>query len=192
VNPVEAMSAELFGVLDSLGILYVVGGSVASSVWGNPRQTNDLDIAVRIRGEQAEPLVLALGANYVASAEEILRTLSDTEEYRAFQIIHLPTMTKIDAFVPASSVFMDSVFARAQPVDIAPDLKAWCMSREDIVIQKLRWFELGNRVSDRQWNDIVQVLEIQAGRLDEEYLLGWARHFGFEGLLEAAMGQAAG
>lgn len=57
---------------------------------------------------------------------------------------------------------------------------------EDIVLVKLRWFELGNRISDKQWNDIVQVLEVQHGNLDEAYLIKWARHFNVLDLLREA------
>ncbi len=60
---------------------------------------------------------------------------------------------------------------------------------EDIVIIKLRWFVLGNRISDKQWNDIVQVLEMQAGNLDEEYLTLWATHFNVLELLRDAQSQ---
>ena len=42
--------AELFllftGPLEETGIVYMVGGSVASMVYGEPRLTNDIDIVV--------------------------------------------------------------------------------------------------------------------------------------------------
>jgi hypothetical protein len=40
------------------------------------------------------------------------------------------------------------------------------------------WYELGRRVSDRQFNDIVGVLEIQRGRLDEPFMRSWADRLG--------------
>ena len=60
---------------------------------------------------------------------------------------------------------------------------------ESIVIAKLRWYLLENRVSDRQWNDLVQVLEVQRSTLDNEYLDRWAGFFWVPDLLNEARGQ---
>jgi hypothetical protein len=46
-------------------------------------------------------------------------------------------------------------------------------------------------VSDRQWNDIIGVLEVQAGSLDETYLRRWSADFAVDNLLANAMKQAA-
>lgn len=73
---------------------------------------------------------------------------------------------------------------------VGPGLHIPVSSPEDVILHKLRWYQLGNRVSDRQWNDIVQVLEVQAGRLDLDYLDRWAKHFGVKELLELAIEQA--
>ncbi|RYG23528.1 hypothetical protein EON82_13710 [bacterium] len=64
-----------------------------------------------------------------------------------------------------------------------------CSTPEDIVLRKLMWFELGNRVSDRQWNDIVRVLEVQSPTVDLGYLRHWATELGVAELLEEALAQ---
>jgi len=189
VNPVGEALIKFFAALDGCGIAYVVGGSFASSVWGQPRQTNDLDISLRIDSSSAGCLVVALGPDFVADEGEILRCLEESDPYRSVQFLHLETMLKIDGFIPKESPFSESVFERARPVSIAPGVFANCMSPEDTVIQKLRWFDLGNRVSDRQWNDIVQVLEVQHTNLDRAYMQEWAAHFGLKDLLEDALSQ---
>lgn len=58
-----------------------------------------------------------------------------------------------------------------------------------ILIAKLRWYDMGNRVSDRQWNDIVGVLEVRGDELDLDYVRNWARCFGVEELLNEALGE---
>jgi hypothetical protein len=188
VIPVGPVIAELFRTLEQLEIPFVVGGSFASGAWGNPRQTNDLDIAVQITSAHAEDLVAALGNDWMASADEIRGTLAETDEFRMFQLLHVPSVFKVDVFVPHRDGFSESTFRRAETVDFL-GVSSPCLSAEDIVIQKLRWFELGNRVSDRQWNDIVQVLELRGNRLDESYLEEWCSHFGLSQSLREAMGQ---
>ena len=60
-------------------------------------------------------------------------------------------------------------------------------SPEDIVLAKLQWFRLGGETSERQWSDIRGVLEMQAGKLDPQYLNHWAKELGIEDLLARAL-----
>jgi hypothetical protein len=59
-----------------------------------------------------------------------------------------------------------------------------------VLLQKLRWFELGNRVSERQWRDIVALIRISAGRLDLEYVTRTAEPARLGELLQAAFREA--
>ena len=59
-------------------------------------------------------------------------------------------------------------------------------SAEDIILHKLRWFQMGNGVSDRQWDDVLGVLKVQRKLLDLEYLKEWAAHLEVEDLLRKA------
>lgn len=190
--PAAKVFVQLFGALEGTGVPYVIGGSFASGSWGNPRQTNDLDIAVKIRDDQVETVCEALQDEFMVSANEIREALSSTETYRSFQLLHFQEVFKVDVFVPLPSEYVEEEFARARTIEFLPGIIANCASPECIVIQKLRWFELGNRVSDRQWNDIVQVLEIQKGGLDDDFLDKWSKHFGLFDLLQNARSQVKG
>lgn len=46
--------------LERLGVEYLVGGSLASSVHGLPRTTQDVDLVARIAGRHVDDLVSAL------------------------------------------------------------------------------------------------------------------------------------
>jgi hypothetical protein len=60
-------------------------------------------------------------------------------------------------------------------------------SAEDTIISKLRWYRLGGEVSDRQWRDILGVLQAQQGRLDLDYVRTWCRSERVEDLLDRAL-----
>lgn len=187
------LEAEALGaVVDALNrgsIPYQIGGSYASSAWGKARFTHDLDIAVMMTAADVAAFVSALGPDFVASTQELISAIESREPYRMGQLIHVPSMLKFDLFIVTEGDYTRSAFDRSHTVqDVFGPVQV--ASAETIIIEKLRWFELGGRVSDRQWNDIVQVLEVQAGRLDLDYLDRWAKHFGVSELLELAIEQA--
>lgn len=60
------------------------------------------------------------------------------------------------------------------------------LSAEDVILFKLQWFRLGEEVSTQQWNDVLGVLRVQAGHLDDAYLDHWARQTKVDDLLARA------
>ncbi|RYD81549.1 MAG: hypothetical protein EOP84_10835 [Verrucomicrobiaceae bacterium] len=97
---------------------------------------------------------------------------------------------KIDVFVVGNEPFVDSEFEKAKTIELLPGRTIRVASPETIVIQKLRWFLLGNMIIDHQWNDIVQVSDTQRDVLDSEYMRHWATYFGLEELLLKAESEA--
>lgn len=83
---------------ETLRVDYFVGGSVASSVFGEPRQTLDADLVAHLLGPHAEPLVERLGAAFYADLPAIQTAI---ESQGSFNLIHLDSMTKVDVFVHA-------------------------------------------------------------------------------------------
>jgi hypothetical protein len=79
-------------------------------------------------------------------------------------------MFKVDLFVSDRSPLLVEEMNRRQSVDIGePPRRIHVCTAEDIVVQKLDWFERGGRVSERQWNDLVGVLRVRGPALDREY-----------------------
>ena len=162
---------------------------MASSIWGNPRQTRDIDMMVTLTTEQAAMIQAQLGHDFLMSVDEVRAALDDSSPWRSFQILHVGELFKFDVFLPLHDRYFSSLIERARVVSFN-DVEMTVMAPEDILILKLRWYELGNRVSDRQWNDIVQVIEVQGSHLDREYVRQWACHFGLSELAEEAFSEA--
>jgi hypothetical protein len=55
----------------AIGLKPLIGGSFASSAWGQPRQTHDLDITVHIPSEHAEALIRAFETDYMVNRTAI-------------------------------------------------------------------------------------------------------------------------
>lgn len=166
--------AKLARVFDDLGIRYVVGGSVASSIYGIPRATQDVDLVADIRLANVDALTSALAGEFYIDADMI----RDAIKRRAsFNVVHLATMFKADLFILQGDAWSreEMTRARTEQFDV-PEGKVTVhfASPEDTVLHKLVWYKLGNQLSDRQWGDILGVLKVQGEALDHEYLDRWA------------------
>ena len=64
VEEAIAVTLRITGVLENLGVAYLVGGSLASSLYGQPRSTQDVDVVADLRPEHVAPLVAALSDDF--------------------------------------------------------------------------------------------------------------------------------
>ena len=186
-DPMELL-ATVVAVLDELQIPYLVGGSFASSLHGATRSTRDADIVALITMEQGQRFARALGEEFYADEEAIRRAITSR---RSFNVIHPNSSFKVDIFVAKPSEFESSEFERRQKMVLSPGLPAmYFASAEDTVLAKLRWYRLGNEVSDQQWRDLLTVTKVQRARLDLDYLRHWAVELGVADLLARALESA--
>lgn len=168
---------------------YFLGGSLASSLQGEPRSTNDIDFVVDLRVPQIRPLVDALGADFDVDEEALREAVARRGSWNIF---HLPSLTKVDLFLLRSGPFDASEFSRRRRTTLPPDGRGlYIKSPEDTVLRKLLWFREGGEASSSQWRDIVQVLRVSGGRLDDSYLEEWAERLGVAPLLARAREAAA-
>jgi hypothetical protein len=176
--------------LERLGILYAVGGSLASSLHGVMRSTLDVDIVADMRLEHIGPLVAALSKDFYAD-DEMMRDA--IEHHSSFNLIHYETAFKVDIFIQKLRAFdkMQLERRRASVITTDPEQSIYVISPEDTILAKLEWYRMGGEVSDRQWRDILGVLKTRAGELDLAYLQKWAKGLKVSDLLERALGESA-
>lgn len=177
---------ELFSLFENCEIEFMVGGSFASGAWGEPRHTNDIDIVARIDTARAACLETSAPPNFQVGTEELRSAVATGSQDASFQLLHSEALFKVDVFPLSDSRFDRSAMARKVRIELAPGLNAHCQSAEDMILQKLRWYELGNRVSDRQWHDVVKMLEVQRHSVDAQYLEAWAEILHVQELLRQA------
>jgi hypothetical protein len=190
MTDVEVAFRDLVGCLDELGAPYLVGGSLSSSAFGHPRQTNDIDIVLDLPGARVSQAVAIFSPKFMVSESDITDAVTSRQAYASFQLLHLERFLKVDVFVKQDTPIQEASFERRRKIRFIGDVDAWFCSPEDSVLQKIRWYELGNRVSDRQWNDLVQVIEVQADQFDRAYFREWAAKLGIQELAEEALNEA--
>lgn len=171
-------------VLDALGVEWVLGGSLASSIVGEPRSTLDIDLAVALQGSDVAPLMAAVRDDYYVSEEMVLEAV---EHGSSFNLLHYETAIKIDVFVLTDDPLDQRQLSGRQAVEVDAGHRVWIGSPIDQVLRKLRWFRSGGEVSDRQWRDVLAILTVQAHRIDRDELRAAAEQLGLGDLVTRAI-----
>jgi hypothetical protein len=175
---------------ESLGLRYLIGGSLASSLHGVPRSSHDADIVAEVPGVRADEIASRLKDEFYVDADAIRDA---AQRGVSFNVIHNATAFKVDVFVLTRDPFARMEMERRELYTLDDEgTAAYFASAEDTVLQKLRWYRMTGQSSERQWNDVLGILKVQQGRLNESYLSQWADAIGVADLLERATGAAWG
>ena len=176
---------ELAAVLERLGLRYAVGGSLASSIAGEPRSTQDADISVDLRPEHVDALIEALPDRFYLPIERLRQA---AREHRSVNLIHLATAMKIDLFVAGGTPIDEDVLRRR--IRFLPDSlsrEVHVYTPEDVLLHELRWYRASGESSERQWRDVVGIVRVQEGALDRDYLGRGAALMGVSDLLDRVL-----
>ncbi|MDJ1168551.1 hypothetical protein PMG71_03835 [Roseofilum sp. BLCC_M154] len=185
LDPIS-LAQNIAEILNPLDIPYMVGGSVASSLWGEERSTQDLDLVIDLQSVKVAPLVAAMSAEFYINEATVTEAMNNESSFNA---IHLFSAEKVDFFVLPNDDFSRSKFSRRQPYRVSedPNIDLYLYSPEDIVLQKLRWYTLTGMQSQKQWRDVLGVLKVQRLSLDWVYLKQWAEFLQLTSLLNQGL-----
>ena len=186
-GPLELVR-HMAGIFDELGLRYALGGSMASSLLGEPRSTVDVDMAVVMDAGSGEALLERVGAEFyvpIDSARAAIRRQS------SFNLVDTASALKVDLFVLGDGLLDRMQIERRVLVEVpgAPG-GIWVTAAEDQVLRKLDWYRQGERVSDRQWRDVVGILRVHHETIDRDYLTSTAGVLDLDVDLEEAFRQA--
>jgi hypothetical protein len=173
-------------------VAYSIGGSVASSEHGIPRTTLDVDLVVDLRADQIEEFAALLHDGFYADAALIRESFS---HQRAANVIHYETGYKFDLFPLGDDDYSRTEFQRRafREIRALPTGTVECAvaSAEDTILRKLDWYRRGHETSERQWNDLRGIVNVNRGKLDLAYLRLWAPHLRVADLLEKLLSETA-
>src|SRR5579871_4746684 len=99
----------VLAALDRLQIPYCIAGSLASSLYGSFRFTNDIDIVVKMDASHVREFVELLDKDFYADEQMILSALLHR---RSFNVIHFASAYKFDLFPMKPDAFQESQMSR--------------------------------------------------------------------------------
>ena len=178
----------LVEAFDRFGIVYYIGGSVASSVHGRRRYTQDVDVVAALQLKHVQTLVAMLQQEYYIDADMIRSAIQNRS---SFNLLHHDTGVKVDVFVQKTGLFAQQEMRRAREDVLEVGSRPFFFaSPEDMILAKLDWWKLGGGISNRQWNDILEMMKEKHAALDIAYLRQSAPMLGVVDVLEKAFNDA--
>lgn len=180
VAPMNEQAAILKNIADCLeraGIDYMLSGSVALNYYAQPRMTRDIDLVVEIQMADIGRLATELGDDYYFDDQAVQMAI---EHESLFNLIHYPSLTKIDCIVRKSQAYRRQEFSRRQRVMFG-DFPVWIVSAEDLLLSKLHW--LKDSRSEMQFKDIRSLIDA-VPQLNWVYLRHWAEQLDILALLD--------
>jgi hypothetical protein len=172
--------------LEGAGIPYLVSGSLASSLQGEPRSTHDIDLVIDVPKAASARLLEALRMPDLYVDESALLTAVDGRT--VFNLLDPDSGDKVDFWLLTDEEYDVSRFRRKLSVD-ALGLRLSVSAPEDTILIKLRWSRSSGG-SEKQVADARGVYEVQMGVLDERYLDEWAARLGVAELLARIRAEA--
>jgi len=164
--------------LNESGVRYIVCGSVAATLYGEPRLTLDVDFVVFLRHEDVVGLLEAFPyPDYYVPPCEVIEAESAREKGGQFNIVHNHTGFKADFYTSGRDEFHAWAFRharrfefRGQPIVVAPP--------EYVIVRKLEYFREGG--SDKHLRDISAMLAVSGEELNHAALNDWVRRCSVE------------
>lgn len=162
--------------LEQSKIDYFITGSIASSYYGIPRFTHDIDVVVNISTtRQVDDIINLFEKEGYISRDGIMEAMTGSG---MFNFIHASSGFKVDFWIHRVDPFERSCFERAGKVEILEGLWANMTSPEDILLHKIIWDKI--TPSERQMADVRGIIAVQGEKLDTGYLIRWAKFLGID------------
>jgi len=169
----ERFCHKIINALKALEIEYMIGGSFASSLYGEPRPTQDIDIAITLPLERVGAFVQAIQALGLYIDHEM--ALQSIVHPIPFNILEIETALKADIYIMRPTALEAAALERRQLEIYDPQGgdSAYFCSPEDVIIYKLIYYRQGGQT--KHLRDIGAILLLRGEELDLAHIYQWAK-----------------
>ena len=162
-------------VLEEQRIVYCIGGSLASGVYGEPRYTHDIDVVVDLQMDQVARLCQAFPAPEFYVSQQAAREAVAMRSQ--FNVIHPKSGQKIDFMIVRDDAWGRSQMSRRHREEIVVGRPGYTAAPEDVILAKLWYYHEGG--SDKHLRDIAAMLQVSSELIDRAYIDQWAQQLGY-------------
>ena len=142
--------------LERLALPYCITGSVAASVYGEPRLTADIDIVLLLRAEDIARLRTTFPeAEYYVPPPETLLIETSRSTRGMFNLIHHATQFKADVYLAARDPLHAWALEHRRRIDLE-GAGTWIAPPEYVVLRKLEFLREGGQ--DKHVRDVRFIL----------------------------------
>lgn len=164
--------------LESLGVDYMLVGSLSSNFYGIPRATQDADFVIQQGGATVGELSRRLGPIFQLDKQISFETVSMTTR----QVMRVSGGNfKVEFFHLSDDEHDRERFRRRVRASVLGH-EVWLPTAEDVVITKAYWSATRTPTKDR--DDVRNVIGVQGDALDWDYIYSWADRHGTRALLD--------
>ncbi|MBL9116192.1 MAG: hypothetical protein JNJ83_14390 [Verrucomicrobiaceae bacterium] len=142
--------------LNEVGVHYMVTGSVAAIYYGEPRMTNDVDIVMFLKREDARRLVEAFPTDdFYCPPVEVIEGERARDQRGHFNLIHHDTGFKADIYLTGRDDLHSWGMANAKPAMVESEVVTFAPP-EYVIVRKLQFYREGG--SEKHLRDISRML----------------------------------
>jgi predicted nucleotidyltransferase len=174
-SDLQVVLSDITKILEKLKITFHITGGLVSSLYGEPRFTQDIDIVVSLDpGNTLSSLLKEFQGSFYINDESIVKAV---ENQKMFQALHMETMIKIDFHV---GEMIPGELSRSKILEILPEIFAPVVSIEDSILSKLSWIKNG---SHKSRHDVIMMVKLNSD-IDITYLNTQSIKMGTHDILE--------
>lgn len=170
-------------LLEALHVPYMIVGSYGSTVYGEPRFTQDIDIVADVPPNAVRDFVAAFPApEFYLSEDAVRAAINDRFQ---FNVLHPASGNKVDVIVPQTNEWARTQLNRRRELVLDGGFVTYTASPEDVIVGKLWYYSIGG--SDKHLRDIAGVLRVSGDQVDRATVARWAAALGYSDVWEAVL-----
>jgi hypothetical protein len=170
-------------LLERLQIPYMLVGSLASGVYGEPRLTQDIDVVISPTTEQLGDLCAAFPASeFYVNRDAALEALRRRDQ---FNVLDPSSGNKIDFMIAKNDAWGTEQFRRRERVQLLPGHHGFAARPEDVILSKMLYYAEGG--SEKHLRDITGMLKASSAFIDRGYIERWSNVLGVSEIWRAIL-----
>ncbi len=150
--------------LEKLGFDYMITGSVASMLYGEPRLTNDVDLVLDLPPSDAPRLRAAFSSSdFYCPPEDEIRLETERATRGHINILHIPTALKADIYFAGDDWLHRWALPRCHRLEVETR-SIRLAPPEYVIVRKLSFFREGG--SSKHVRDVRALISARRSELD--------------------------